>query len=94
LVLVHGYGSSGALLFKIHKPLSERFKVYLIDTIGMSSSSRPKDFDRKSFDAETSISYFVEYLEKWRIAMNLTDFYLAGHSWGGYMVGNYAVKYP
>ena len=25
--------------------------------------------------------------------MNLTDFYLAGHSYGGYIVGNYALKY-
>lgn len=66
----------------------------MIDTIGMSSSSRPKDFDRKTFDPETSISYFVEYLEKWRKAMDLSDFYLAGHSWGGYMVGNYALAYP
>ena len=24
----------------------------------------------------------------------LTDFYLFGHSLGGYMVGNYALKYP
>lgn len=24
---------------------------------------------------------------------NLTDFFLAGHSFGGYIVGNYALKY-
>ena len=26
--------------------------------------------------------------------MDLTDFYLAGHSFGGYLVGNYASVYP
>ena len=25
---------------------------------------------------------------------NLKDFYLSGHSFGGYLVSNYAVKYP
>ena len=59
----------------------------------MGSSSRPKDYDKKGFNPEQSINYFVEYIEKWRQAMDITDFYLAGHSWGGYMVGNYACKY-
>ena len=40
------------------------------------------------------MDYFVEYFEKWRIAMDLTDFYLIGHSFGGYQVGLYASKYP
>ena len=59
----------------------------------MGSSSRPKDYDKKGFNPEQSINYFVEYIEKWRQAMDITDFYLAGHSWGGNMVGNYACKY-
>jgi len=25
---------------------------------------------------------------------DLKDFYLAGHSFGGYMMGNYATQYP
>jgi pimeloyl-ACP methyl ester carboxylesterase len=33
-------------------------------------------------------------MEAWRVAMNnLTGFYLAGHSYGGYLCGNYAVKF-
>ena len=44
------------------------------------------------------------YVEKWRVAMKsnflksgeereFTDFYLAAHSFGGYIAGNYALKY-
>ena len=44
------------------------------------------------------------YFEKWRIAMaknffksgeerEFTDFYMAAHSFGGYLAGNYALKY-
>jgi hypothetical protein len=37
------------------------------------------------------VQYFIDYFEKWRVAMgNLQDFFLAGHSFGGYMMGNYA----
>jgi pimeloyl-ACP methyl ester carboxylesterase len=32
-------------------------------------------------------------MEQWRQSINIRDFYLAGHSFGGYLVGNYAVKY-
>jgi len=61
----------------------------------MGSSSRPRDFDPKQVTPEQAISYFTTYLEKWRTAMDLNQpFYLAGHSFGGYLAGNYAVEYP
>ena len=59
----------------------------------MGGSSRPGDYDKK-FTPEQSIDYFVEYLERWRKEVgDLDDFYLAGHSFGGYIAGNYASKY-
>ena len=65
----------------------------MIDLIGMGGSSRPENFD-KSSSAQASIDYFTDYIEKWRVKMNnLTGFYIAGHSFGGYIVGNYALKY-
>lgn len=60
----------------------------------MGSSSRPLDFNRHTFNENQCIDYFVEYFEKWRIQMgDLKNFYLAGHSFGGYLIGNYALKY-
>ena len=41
LVLVHGYGGSGALFYRIFKLLMSDFHVFAIDIIGMGSSSRP-----------------------------------------------------
>jgi cardiolipin-specific phospholipase len=74
------------------KPLSEKFHLILIDIIGMGASSRPT-FDAKT--PEESDNYFVDFLEKWRIAMGgLTGFILAGHSFGGFICGHYAIKYP
>jgi len=40
LVLVHGYGGSGLLFFRIFKGLAENFCLILPDMIGMGSSSR------------------------------------------------------
>jgi pimeloyl-ACP methyl ester carboxylesterase len=37
----------------------------------------------------------VEFLEKWRKAFgDLKGFFLAGHSFGGYICGHYVCKYP
>ena len=41
MVLVHGYGGSGALLYRLFPYLIEHFHVFAIDLIGMGSSSRP-----------------------------------------------------
>ena len=39
--------------------------------------------------------FFTSFLEEWRIAMgSLSDFYLVGHSFGGYVSGLYALAYP
>lgn len=60
--------------------------------VGMGGSSRPDNFNEKNSPQE-AIDYFVNYFEAWRVAMNnLTNFYLVGHSFGGYIVGNYILK--
>jgi len=92
LVLIHGYGGSGALLYRLFPYLIKEFHIFAIDLIGMGSSSRPP-FDCKNGDEADN--YMIGYLEKWRIAIgNLTDFILAGHSYGGYISGTYASLYP
>jgi pimeloyl-ACP methyl ester carboxylesterase len=74
------------------KALAEQFHVIMIDIIGMGGSSRPK-FEINS--ADEADMFFVEFLEKWRIAMgDLKGFILAGHSFGGYICGHYACRYP
>jgi cardiolipin-specific phospholipase len=39
-------------------------------------------------------NFFVESLEAWRVANNITKFVLAGHSMGGYVAVAYAERYP
>lgn len=42
MVLLHGYGGSALIFYKIMKPLSEHFNLIMIDILGFGGSSRPK----------------------------------------------------
>lgn len=80
------------MFYKIMKPLAAKYHLILIDLIGMGGSSRP-NFIAKT--AEEADLFFMNSLEGWRIAMgDMKDFILAGHSFGGYICGHYAAKYP
>jgi cardiolipin-specific phospholipase len=57
----------------------------------MGLSSRP-DYHFDSY--ETVIAYFVESIEAWRVAKNISTLTLVGHSFGGYMAFHYSLKYP
>ena len=91
LVFVHGYGGSGMIFYKLMKPLKDHFHVITVDIIGMGASSRPVVKLNCVNDAE---NFFVENFEKWRAAVGLEKFFLAGHSFGGYVSGLYACKHP
>lgn len=92
LLLVHGFGGSGSLYYKVMKGLAENFHLIVIDLIGMGSSSRPVWQCRNGAEAD---AYFMAAIERWRINMgDLTDFMIAAHSYGGYIFGTYAAMYP
>eukprot|EP00352_Strombidinopsis_acuminata_P004258 CAMPEP_0176383714 /NCGR_PEP_ID=MMETSP0126-20121128/33732_1 /TAXON_ID=141414 ORGANISM="Strombidinopsis acuminatum, Strain SPMC142" /NCGR_SAMPLE_ID=MMETSP0126 /ASSEMBLY_ACC=CAM_ASM_000229 /LENGTH=71 /DNA_ID=CAMNT_0017748963 /DNA_START=331 /DNA_END=546 /DNA_ORIENTATION=- len=57
----------------------------------MGASSRVK------FDGTTkqeTDGFFTDLLEDWREALGITDFFLAAHSYGGYLSSMYTLKYP
>ena len=93
IVFIHGYASAGPLFYRILQPLQEHFRIILVDIIGMGGSSRPNDFLQSEFSPDETTNYFINYFEKWRKAMRLTDFVLVGHSFGGYIAGLYTEKY-
>ena len=62
-----------------------------MDMIGSGSSSRPEWDINNGFDADL---FFSRILENWREALGLTNFYLVGFSYGGYIAGTYASMYP
>ena len=91
LVMIHGYGGSGMVFYKMFKRLSEDFHVYCIDLLGMGRSSR-NDFNWETF--EECDKYFTNSIEKWRKALKLDKINLLGHSFGGFIASRYALHYP
>ena len=67
IVFIHGYAASGAMYFTMFKDMSKEYCLIFIDLIGMGGSSRPNDFS-KDFTPEQVVIYFVDYVERWRIA--------------------------
>eukprot|EP00051_Salpingoeca_urceolata_P005358 m.72619 g.72619 ORF g.72619 m.72619 type:complete len:448 (+) comp14260_c0_seq1:248-1591(+) len=93
LVLLHGFGGGIGLWSLNIDELSKQYRVYAIDLLGFGRSSRPKIAHLPKSVAESE-DLVVETLEAWRKAVGLDRFYLAGHSFGGYQAGLYALRHP
>jgi len=97
LLLMHGFGGSGALFFKLVAELLEWFDVTAVDWLGMGCSGRP-DYSPQIYDTpEKAIDYFVESLNTWIEKTEFrseSDYVLAGHSMGGYLSVHFALKHP
>jgi proline iminopeptidase len=62
-------------------------EFYYYDQLGSSYSDQPDDASLWTIDR------FREEVEQVRAALGLEDFYLLGHSWGGMLGIEYALKY-
>ncbi|OMJ77851.1 hypothetical protein SteCoe_22486 [Stentor coeruleus] len=91
MILLHGYCGSGMIFYKILKALSTKYYIYILDHIGMGRSSRPSFKAISTYETEC---FFVEGLESFRRAVGLERFFLAGHSFGGYISGCYNIRFP
>ena len=68
---------------------AEGIEFIYYDQLGSGRSDQPKDNDLWTTDR------FVEEVEQVRVALGLNkdNFYLLGHSWGGILAVEYALKY-
>jgi proline iminopeptidase len=68
---------------------AEGIELIYYDQLGSAYSDQPKD------ESLWTTERFVEEVEEVRQALSLTkdDFYLLGHSWGGILAAEYALKY-
>lgn len=68
---------------------AEGIEIIYYDQLGCGNSDNPKD------TSMWDLPRYVEEVEQVRKALNLTNenFYLLGHSWGGILAMEYALKY-
>ena len=85
LLLLHGYGGTNAVYSNQLKDLSQRYKVFAIDLMGMGLSSRPA---MKSTEPKDYLELFLRSLEEWRKFLQIERMVIAGHSFGGHIAGH------
>ena len=97
-VLIHGFLSSSTHFLSVLPFLLQRYNVFIPDTIGMGLSSRPQV---KFKSPEQCENYFIEIIyiliKKIIFSGNYNiknDYYIGGHSLGGFMVSHFILKYP
>ena len=95
-LLAHGLGSGLALFYPNLEYLSQRFdRVVAIDWLGFGGSSRP-NWNARPDDHDTSQSadFFVDSLREFCVQEQLSSFTFVGHSLGGLLATEYAMKFP
>jgi pimeloyl-ACP methyl ester carboxylesterase len=87
VVQAPGWGVGCAYLIQTLRPLEERFTVIYYDPRGSGKSARPGS------NAEINVGAIVHDLELLRRHLGLERFSLFGHSHGGYIALNYALRH-
>lgn len=91
LVLVHGFAAGIGFWILNLDDLAEKLnrKIYAFDILGFGRSSRP------NFNLDGDVEeQFVDSIERWRASMGLERMIILGHSFGGYLSANYALRHP
>lgn len=92
LLLLHGGPGATHEYFESFDSFlpGEQIEFYYYDQLGCGNSDAPKD------TSLWDLPRFVDEVEQVREGLGLdsTNFYLLGHSWGGVLAAEYALKYP
>jgi len=86
LVLISGLGGCSASWLPVLNVLSRYFRVIVFDNRGAGRSSVP-DKPYEISDMSEDLYYLLKYL-------NITSTHIIGHSMGGYIAQEFAIKYP
>ena len=97
-LLIHGFLSSNLHFLGILPYLVKRYNVFIPDTIGMGLSARPQIQFTDPIQCE---DYFISIYHLFIKSLFLEgrfnikkDYYLCGHSLGGFIASRYMLAYP
>lgn len=86
LVVIHGGGGDARTWLSNVNLLSDNYRVYVPDLPGFGESQSP--------EGDYNIPELTEFVDSFADDLGLESFYLMGHSIGGGVALNYALKFP
>ena len=86
VVLLHGWGQNIEMMTPLGNPISEKFRVTILDLPGFGKSSEPKT----AWTVQDYVLFLKEFLEKIEVKTPI----IIGHSFGGRLAILYASLYP
>jgi 2-hydroxy-6-oxonona-2,4-dienedioate hydrolase len=86
LVLLHGIGTSSERWAHIIPSLSKSFRVIVPDIVGFGKSEKP-------IDTAYTMRFFVDFLRAFLEKLLIDRCVLIGHSFGGYLATEFAIKH-
>ena len=97
-LLIHGFLSSNLHYLAILPYLIKRYNVFIPDTIGMGLSARPQiKFTSPKQCEEYFINIYHLFIKSLFFSGRFNikkEYYLCGHSLGGFIVSRYMLAYP
>jgi len=89
LVFIHGRGSASTTWFPLLPTFARKHHVFAVDLPGFGSS---ESIHFNGGDFEAGLSYFVDPVEEWLTALGLDAIDIVGHSLGGLVATEIALR--
>lgn len=87
LLILHGWGSNSANWKKVGDFLAEKgLKVIVPDLPGFGKTSPPSEV--------WNLDDYADFIKEFIKSLDLKDFYLLGHSFGGCLAVKYSLRFP
>jgi pimeloyl-ACP methyl ester carboxylesterase len=86
LIFLHGLGAEGSNWAANFGFFAQKYHVYALDQIGFGNSDKPL--------IDYKIQTFVEFLQAFMQAQNISKATLVGNSLGGWIALDFAARYP
>ncbi|MCY7411326.1 MAG: alpha/beta hydrolase [Chitinophagales bacterium] len=86
IIFIHGFPMDHAAWNEFAKPFTEKYKVILPDNPGFGKSSLPNE--------ELTMDYYADCIKAILEEEKISSCLMIGHSMGGYMVLNFAGRFP
>lgn len=86
LVILHGWGHNASLWLPLTKLLASDCRVYLLDLPGFGGTH--------NLAQDADVPHYTEFVHHFTVKLKLRNFILVGHSFGGQIATDFALKYP